>query len=421
MADQGGSEASGGEARSTGRRLVAALYSRMAIDGFFNGLTSQYNMVYIVELGYSEAIVGRIRSFSLAAGALPAALLGMAADTWSRRKAYLLVLLLEAVASVFYYVDGSIYALMLADLSLITSFYALMAVESILLADYVRGQRRGLAFGVANSVNILASMLAPVAAAYLINMWGGISAQAIRPLYLLRLAGLGAGILLAYHYIVDVRTPKRAPLGKAFRESVELLKLNPWLKRWVLLEVLGGYVWSISVPFEMIFAVRVKGADEFVLGAMGAALNIGAVLASPLAGRLADRIGRVKTLLLLRPLYYASVALLVLAPSPEYLVAAWFIRGVFSSGSSAFRTLALELVPHYYRGRWAATRNLVSMLLRSPAPLLGGLLYTMVSPAAPFAVAVAVDALLRVPLLYMTPETRDRRRYLAMFREPGAR
>lgn len=407
------------------RRLAAhvkALYARMALDGFFNGLTGQYNNVYIVELGFSEADVGRIRSFSFIAGALPAALLSFVADAMSRRRAYLLILLVEALASVFYYVDGSIYVLMLADTLLITSFFTLTAVEGIILADYVRGEKRGFAFGLANATNILASMLAPLAAAYIINRLGGISAESIRPLYLLRLAGLSAGILLAYAYIRDVRPPRPASMGKAFRESVELLRLNPWLKRWVLLEVLGGYVWSISVPFEMIFAVRVKGADEFVLGAMGAALNIGAVIASPLAGRLADRIGRVKTLLLLRPLYYASVALLVLAPGPQYLVLAWFLRGVFSSGSSAFRTLALELVPHYYRGRWAATRNLLSMTLRSPAPLIGGLLYTVVSPAAPFAVAIAVDALLRVPLLYMTPETRDRRRYLAMFREPrGAR
>ncbi len=402
------------------KRLLAALYSRTAIDGFFNGLTGQYNNVYIVELGYSEADVGKIRTFSLAAGALPAALISLAADSWSRRRAYLLVLLVEALASIFYYIDGSIYVLMLADLSMTLSFFALVSVESILLADYVRGEKRGLAFGVANSVNILASMTAPIAAAYLINMWGGISASSIRPLYLVRLAGLSAGIALAYLVIRDVRKPKRTDIPHALRESAELLRLNPWLRRWVLLEVLGGYVWSISVPFEMIFAVRVKGADEFILGAMGAALNLTAALASPLAGRLADRIGRVKTLLLLRPLYYASVALLVLAPSPEYLVAAWALRGIFFSGSSAFRTLALELVPHYYRGRWAATRNLVSMLLRSPAPLIGGLLYTMVSPAAPFAVAIAVDALLRVPLLYMTPETKDRTRYLSMFKEPGS-
>lgn len=400
---------------SLGKILIA----RKSLGGFFNGLTQQYVSVYIVELGFRETDVGKIRSLSFLLGTVPSMLLSFLADLASRRVAYLAVLLVEALSALLYFADGSIYVLILADLFSILSFFALTNIENILLADYVRGGKRAFVFGLANSVVTIASTIAPLVAAYIVNMFGGISAKGIRPLFAVRFLGLLSGIALAYTFIQDVRSFKVHGTASAIKESIEVVRLNPWLKRWILLEILGGYVFSISAPFEMIYAVRVKGADEFVLGMMGFALNVGTIILSPLVGRLADRIGRIKTILLMRPLYYLSVILLLAAPSPEYLVIAWLFRGAFFATSSAFQTVALELVPYYYRGRWSAVRSFFSMLFRSPAPYIGGLLYTIVAPEAPFVVAILVDLFLRVPIIYRTPETVDRKRYLQMFLEPA--
>ena len=397
------------------------LLARKSIAGFFNGLTQQYVNVYIVELGYRETDVGWIRSMSFFFSTAPSTILSLLADMASRRTAYLLVLLVEALAALLYYVDGALYVLLLADIFTILSFFALTNIENILIADYVKGERRAFFLGTANSLMRIASMVAPIVAAYIVNMFGGISAKGIRPLFAIRFAGLLSGILLAGLFVRDVRRVKVSRTLGALKESLEVVRLNPWLKRWILLEILGGYVFSISVPFEMIYAVRVKGADEFVLGMMGFALNIGTITLSPIVGRLADRIGRIKTILILRPLYYISTVMLLTAPSPPFLVVAWFFRGAFFATTSAFQTLALELVPYYYRGRWSAVRSFFSMMFRSPAPYIGGLLYTFVFPEAPFIVALLVDLLLRVPIIYMTPETLDRRKYLKMFREPGVR
>ncbi|RLE97719.1 MAG: hypothetical protein DRJ96_03045, partial [Thermoprotei archaeon] len=218
-----------------------------------------------------------------------------------------------------------------------------------------------------------------------------------------------------------LRAVGEASLRAAVSESIHLLRLNPWLWRWVLVEALGGYVFSLTMPFQMIYAVRVKGADEFTLGYMGLALNLGSIISSPLAGKLADRIGRVRTILLLRPLYYASVLTLILAPSPAYLVLAFLIRGLFFASGAVFQTLALELVTYEYRGRWSAVRSLISMISRSPAPFIGGILYTSVAPEAPFLVSILVDLALRVPLIYSTPETLNREEYLRRFKPPSPR
>ena len=174
----------------------------------------------------------------------------------------------------------------------------------------------------------------------------------------------------------------------------------------------------MSVPYQMIYAVDVKGADEFVLGYMGLAFNVGSFLASPLTGKLADKIGRVKTILLMRPLFYISLAIFILAPEPAYLVLAWFIRGIWTGNSPAFQTLAVELVPYEFRGRWASIRTFISITARSPAPLIGGLIYSYISPDALFITAALVDLFLRMPLIYMTPETLNRKQYLERLKRP---
>lgn len=406
---------------SEARRAYKALVARRSLSSFFNGLTQQYVGVYMVELGLSERDVGVISSLSSAVAALPSTLMSLMADVKSRRAAYLLGISLEALSALAFFIDGNACWLLLGNTLSTVSFFGLRGIENILIADTVAGARRAFAIGVANTLSVLSSTIAPLVAAYLIASMEGLSAGALRSLFLVQLLGLMLASLPAVLIVRDLRAVGEASLRAAVSESIHLLRLNPWLWRWVLVEALGGYVFSLTMPFQMIYAVRVKGADEFTLGYMGLALNLGSIISSPLAGKLADRIGRVRTILLLRPLYYASVLTLILAPSPAYLVLAFLIRGLFFASGAVFQTLALELVTYEYRGRWSAVRSLISMISRSPAPFIGGILYTSVAPEAPFLVSILVDLALRVPLIYSTPETLNREEYLRRFKPPSPR
>ena len=50
-------------------------------------------------------------------------------------------------------------------------------------------------------------------------------------------------------------------------------------------------------------------------------------------------------------------------------------------------------------------RELLRGIFRIPAPILGGLLYTHVSPQAPFLFHMAADVFIRIPLLLTMPRT----------------
>jgi len=400
------------------RRNHQILLLRRTLAGFFNGLPMQYVDLYIVECGYSKVDLGAVRSLATLIAALPASIVNLAADVSSRKRAYALALLLEMLSALLFYVSSNQLLLVLALTFSTVSFFGTTSVENVLLADSVRGRKRAFRFGIVNSLSILASAIAPVVAAFIVNIFGGISVQGIKPLFLFQLAGLAFASAIALTFVSDVRELEKVSLLTALKESIELVRLNPWLKRWILLESLGGYVFSMSVPYQMIYAVDVKGADEFVLGYMGLAFNVGSFLASPLTGKLADKIGRVKTILLMRPLFYISLAIFILAPEPAYLVLAWFIRGIWTGNSPAFQTLAVELVPYEFRGRWASIRTFISITARSPAPLIGGLIYSYISPDALFITAALVDLFLRMPLIYMTPETLNRKQYLERLKRP---
>jgi len=375
----------------------------------------------MVELGLRESDVGLVNSTSTIVAVLPTTLLSFMADVKSRKIAYLIGLFLEMLSPLIYFIDGNLFILVLAASFSTIAFFGSSRVENILVADSVRGRERGFAFSVINSISTLVAIFSPVIAAYIINYMGGLSAEGIRPLFLIQFIGLALVSLPALLFIQDVRPLGETSLLNSIKDSIEIIKLNPWLRKWILVEVLGGYVFSISMPFQMIYAARVKHANEFIIGYMGLAFNIGNIVSSPLIGKLADKIGRVKTIVILRPLFYSSLLLLILAPSPEYLILAWLLRGIFFSSVSPFQALSLELVPYEYRGRWSAIRVLLSMLFRSPAPYLGGILYTMVAPETPFILAVIVDLFLRLPLIASMPETLNRREYLSKFKSPNSK
>lgn len=402
--------------QSPRKRNYIALLIRRTVVGFFNNVPSQYVNVYVVEAGFSEQDLGNLRSLGMILAAPLSAALNFMADVANRRRAYLAGLLLEMLSAVFFFINGGFAAILAAIMLASVSFFGLSMIENILIADSARGGQRVFGFSVINFLAVIASLLAPIAAAHMVNLFGGISASGIRPLFLVQFLGLAAVSIVPLLYVRDVRPVVQVSAHKAVRDAVEILRLNPWLKRWILIEILGGYVFPLSMPFETIYAVKVKGADEFVLGYMGFMWNLGSLVATPLFGKLADRIGRVKAILLLRPLYYLGVILLITAPDPRQLILAWLIRGVWSASFAPFQTLAIELVPYDYRGRWSGIRALISFPLRSPGSLIGGFLYTHFRPETPFIVAVLVDLVLRVPLIYTTPETLDRRRYLENFR-----
>lgn len=398
------------------RRNYIVLMTRRILSSFFNGLSQQYIDLYIVKLGASIIDLGIYRSFAGFISAFISSGLGFAADLWGRKKTYIIGMLLEIISIVFFALAFDWKFAIIGLILSMVAFFGLSNVENILIADSTKSKKRAFGFGMVWSLSTLAASFSPIMAAFVINRFGGLTVQGIKPVFYLQLSGLIIAMLIASIFIQDIIARKNYKKYKeTVKESVEMLRRRKWLQRWVLIEVLGGYVFSSTMPYQMIYAVTIKEADEFILGYMGTASNLATIAISPIIGKMADRYGRVKTLLLFRPFFYISMMIFLMTPSPLFLVIAWALRGIFYASASVFQTIVMELVPKEYRGRWLGIKNLITILGRSPAPIIGGFLYYNYFPELPFIMAVLVDLLIRAPLISSIPETLNRKEYLRQF------
>jgi len=128
------------------------------------------------------------------------------------------------------------------------------------------------------------------------------------------------------------------------------------------------------------------------------------VFAIPL-GRLADRVGRKRVILLLTPLWYLSNLFLAFSVGPATLILYAVLQAFYTISMTITSAMSMELVPLDQQGRWAGLLGLFTGLTTIPAPIIGGLVYRELGPVYLFLLPVLYDLLLRVPLFLTMPET----------------
>jgi MFS family permease len=252
----------------------------------------------------------------------------------------------------------------------------------------------------------LLGMAGPMLATWLVASCGGVNISGIRPLFF-----TGLIITIGTFFIVLTHLSKRTWVrtgidGPNLLKGIsQVLTGGNHLKKWVVISSISQLPAGMVFPFTQVFAHTIKGANEFILGAMvtGSALA-SIVFAIPL-GRLADRIGRKKVLYLTIPLFWISNVILIFSPSPVFLIIAGILQGFYFIGASISAALERELVPPEQMGRWIGITRFFKMVLSAILALAAGIIWDRVGPQYPFIVFVSIDFLVRMPLLISMPET----------------
>ena len=189
-----------------------------------------------------------------------------------------------------------------------------------------------------------------------------------------------------------------------------MLRRGPGVVRLLLVMGLMELPWAMTQPFVPLYARDFKGANEFVLGGISVAATVVPLLSAIPLGRLADRHGRKKLIFIIAPLAYAANLCLVFAPrtgvAATPLVLLYGVLFGFNSISMALASsMAAETVSAEQMGRWIGMVNLFRASLAIPAPFVGGLIWEHIGPQYIFFLAIAVDVLMRLPLLASVRET----------------
>jgi MFS family permease len=274
----------------------------------------------------------------------------------------------------------------------------------------LRSYERAAGMAVCDVVSALPKLAAPVIAAFLVTVFGGLTAQGIRPLYLVQFGGLCFTFVLIWRLFRD---PKELTLSRAarmqdagyLRNVKSLFGEIRHVKTWIVYMSLAGMPVYLAGIYWALFAAQVKGADQYVIGQMTMAMWVIPIIFSFPMGKLADVIGRKRVVYLLTPLSLVSMFLLVYARSSIELVISSFLLGTVMLIPVFQTAMTTEMVPPQLLGTWlsvlAVFDGVVGLVI---APALGGLIWDVVSPVHVIFLMIGTT-IAAVPLFLLMPET----------------
>jgi MFS family permease len=240
---------------------------------------------------------------------------------------------------------------------------------------------RGYAFGVHKALDKSGAVLGPLIA-YALLTWQGESASTYATLFMVAFVPAVVSVL------VLTRIPDQ-PGPAHRRESVRRnwQQLSPAFKRFLWPAGVFALAY-FSLGFILLKAHAVGfSVTEIVL--LYALFNTTCVLAAPLVGRLGDRIGRSRIVLLGYAVYAVINLWLMVAASRWEIVGALAIYGLFYAiEESQSKAFIADLEPER-RATAVGVYNFATGLLYLPASLLAGALWA-VAPSLAFAVAAAL-------------------------------
>jgi len=299
------------------------------------------------------------------------------------------------------------------------SIRMIMPLTDIIIVGTTKSRERSLAMGFSRTIWAIPNIFAPMIAAIIVSHFGGINTQGIRPLYFIQLAVIMFTILfvsvmlkpLSTHLSVKESKSKFDSKKISFIEDFkDLFRGERWLKHWAVIMSIRQFGMSIAMPFIPLWMVQVKGADPYILGILGTLSVVTSALLQIPMGRLADKIGRKKVFLMLRPFSYLGNILLILAPNPETLIiigilgTTGLMRGIDGVSFVPFITMYWESVPAEKRGRLFGFTGIFSIFAVF-ASILGGFMWQAGLMEIVLLLPVLIEIIIAIPILMRIPDT----------------
>lgn len=401
-------------------RRIKVLFVFLGIHSWHRNLPTQYNQLYATSLGATPIELGSLESISLVASSIISVPSGWIADKYGVKKVILIGLALTAVVSAIYGLADTWWTLIPAILLSGASMRLVMPFVDVLFINYAKPEQRSMVMSLSRTLWAIPRIFTSMIAAVIITNFGGMNATGIRPLYFIQLV-LGSFVFLAI--ALWLKPPSKTPVKKTVKDTEaeggfiqdfrDVFKGEKWLKRWILIMFIRNVGLRLSLPFIPLWIVNEKGANPYMLGLMGTAGIIVAILLQIPAGKLADKIGRKRAFYLFRPFAYLGTLLLVFAPRVEYLIVVGILGYIGLAGGGGglsgvsfipFITMNFEMVSEEKRGRWLGILGFFN-ILSFPISILGGLMWQQGMMVEVLLLPILLEVLIAIPILRTVPDT----------------
>jgi MFS family permease len=356
-----------------------------------------YLSIYTVALGATGTQLGMVNSIGMGAAAMLSPFTGWLIDRIGTKRIYLVGIGLLAISFLTYGIAQNWQ----------TGFTTSMHGCAVICGNSLATEDRVTAMRCCETLSLgLMGMLGPMLGAVLVTTFGGLNVRGIRPLFFISLVGT-----IGTFFLISTQLSNRGWGGLSgsgsnlLRDLSQVFRQGRNLKRFLVIDSITFLPQGMIIPFTQVFAREVKGADQFILGAMVTGFALTPFLLGIPLGRLADRIGRKKVLYSLAPLFWASNLMLILAPGPLFLAAAGVLQGFTIVNMVVTGAMRFELVPPEQMGRWIGISRFFRMLFTAITAYLAGAIWDNIGPQYLFLIVVGLDMFVRIPLLVGMPET----------------
>jgi MFS family permease len=384
--------------------------ARNVSQNFFLTATQQYQSIFIVALGANAIQLGFGTAIGGIASVGAALFVGWLSNRYKIKSIFMLGVALIALGSLFFLMAIDWWMVIPA---LVVMTFALRVSSTVcptICGSCFRSHERATGMAICDVVSTLPRLVAPVIAAYLVTVFGGLNAQGIRPLYFVQFAGLCLTFMMIWKLFRDPREmtlarAERMEDGSFIQNMRRLFSETKHVKSWIAYISLIAMPIYLSGTYWALFAAQVKGADQYVIGQMTMAMWVIPIVFSFPMGKLADVIGRKRAIYLFTPLLLISMFMLIYARSSAELIISTFLLGTIVLISTFQTAMTTEMVPPQLLSTWlsllAIFDGIVGLVI---APAIGGLIWDVFSPTHVIFLMIGTT-IAAIPFLLSMPET----------------
>jgi MFS family permease len=397
------------------RGNLLVLMASYMVFGFTSGLFSPFRSPYIRELGASPLVLGLMTSTGyviLALVRIPGAFI---ADRYGRRKVIVVFTFGAALSYVFYVFAWDWRVILVAVVvSSLSHIYqpALEAIE----ADSLPPGRRGLGYSLIWVMPGVPAFLGPVVSGYLVERYGLV--PGMRVVYAVVLVCVLAVAGIRWRYLEETAEEEEAlgrrELAASLRESVGSIReawrgMGAEIRYVTLVYLLMSLEFPLFSTFYSLFAYDVVGVTGLEWGLISTIGSVALILVGYPAGKLVDRIGRRRSMVLA---YLLSTPTLLGFMAARGFAQMAVVNVVFQVSTAFFfpalNALRADIVPREKRGRIMGLMGTMRSLAMVPAATVFGYLYE-VNKAYPYMIGVAIEVVTVAIILRLVsePETSE--------------
>jgi MFS transporter, DHA1 family, tetracycline resistance protein len=358
-----------------------------AIGGY---MASPFQVVYFAALGATPFQIGLLVAYSTGIAIVTLIIGGYLADSWSRRKPIIIFSWLSVLGSfIFVLIDSRTLILIPLTLTSAANIYT-PAFNSIMM-DEIAPQERIRAFSIANALSASPGIFMPTVGGLIVSQFGTLTG--VRIDYLCNCIFGVVGVAIRTISLKDAFAPvnKEARgisnrLSESFIEGIKSVRRsNSAVRRllvYVALTGIGTGLTSTLVPLFAIKHLSINPTAYSVVVDISSAVTVCLYLVLVF---LMQRIGARRSILLSSVASSVSNIFLAQAKNANELVG-WGIGTAFYTVlfSSSLSAVQAETIPRQDRGKILAVFGVLPNIAALPSQVLAGILYSSVSPVAPF-------------------------------------